>query len=483
MKKLEPINTESIIDNLRLENPWWKTGDIDQFYSSMKRRSYFDVFFPLVIEREIKRAIVLMGPRRVGKTVLMQHSISKLIENKVSKDKIIFFSIDNPLYLNKGLDDLIKIALKATNNENIDDCFIFFDEIQYLKNWEVHLKVLVDKYHNTKFIVSGSAAAALKYSSTESGAGRFSEFLLPPLTFYEYIHLKNYDYLIQPTQTKWAGNMIEIFKTNNIKELNKHFIDYINFGGYPEVIFSEKMQSNPGLFIKSDIIDKVLLRDLPSLYGISDVQELNSFFATLAYYSGTEVSLDSLAGSSGVDKSSLKKYLEYLEAAYLIKVIHRIDDTAKKFQRMNYFKVYLTNPSIRSALFSPLEAIDSVMGNLVENAIYSQWLERNSFLPKYARWNRGNSRGEVDMVGLNSMTLKPSWVVEIKWSNRFYGKPSELKSLIYFCQKNNIKSPLVTSIDEEGIKEINGIEIFFLPSSLYAYIVGKNTIDQKLIRK
>ena len=89
------------------------------------------------------------------------------------------------------------------------------------------------------------------------------------------------------------------------------FIDYINFGGYPEVIFSEKMQSNPGLFIKSDIIDKVLLRDLPSLYGISDVQELNSFFATLAYYSGTEVSLDSLAGSSGVDKSSLKKYLEY----------------------------------------------------------------------------------------------------------------------------------------------------------------------------
>ena len=64
------------------------------------------------------------------------------------------------------------------------------------------------------------------------------------------------------------------------------FIDYLNYGGYPEVVFSEEIRENPGQFIRHDIIDKVLLRDLPSLYGISDVQELNSLFTMIAYHSG-----------------------------------------------------------------------------------------------------------------------------------------------------------------------------------------------------
>jgi hypothetical protein len=462
-----------------MENPWWKTGTIDIFFDSMKRRLYFDNFFPLIYDVSIRRAVVLMGPRRVGKSVMMHHSIKKLLHEGIPKSKICLISIDNPLYLNKGLEELFVLALNASGETATEQNYVFFDEIQYLKNWEVHLKVLVDKYPHSKFIVSGSAAAALKYKSVESGAGRFTEFLLPPLTFYEYIHLKGLNSLIKPSKTKWQGNEFDFFSTNDIKTLNNHFVDYINFGGYPEVIFSEKMQSNPSLFIKNDIIDKVLLRDLPSLYGIHDVQELNSFFATLAYYSGNEVSLDSLSESSGVEKNVLKKYLEYLEAAYLIKVIHRIDDTAKKFQRMNFFKVYLTNPSIRSALFSPIQAIDQEMGNMVENAIYSQWLQRESSVPRYARWNRGNSSGELDMVGLSNLKLKPVWAVEMKWSNRFFEKPRELKSLLYFCNKNKLKYAIVTTIDIEGIKNIDDIELCFLPSSLYAYAVGYNTINIK----
>lgn len=91
---------------------------------------------------------------------------------------------------------------------------------------------------------------------------------------------------IRTSNLQWNGNLNRFFTSINMNEMNKHFIDYINFGGYPEVIFSEKIQANPGRYIKSDIVDKVLLRDLPSLYGIKDVQELNSFFSTLVYYSG-----------------------------------------------------------------------------------------------------------------------------------------------------------------------------------------------------
>lgn len=192
--------------------------------------------------------------------------------------------------------------LELTNQNSSEELYLIFDEIQYLKNWEVHLKTLVDSYHQIKFIVSGSAAAALKLKSVESGAGRFTDFMLPPLTFHEYIDLKNLSHLINLKKKEWKGIIGNYYQTDKIKELNNHFIDYINYGGYPEVSLSPEIQSDPGRYIRNDIIDKVLLRDLPSLYGIKDVQELNSLFTTIAYNSGNEFTYQHLAVSSGVDK-------------------------------------------------------------------------------------------------------------------------------------------------------------------------------------
>jgi len=475
--KLKPISNELKLDRIRYENPWWLSNEIENQYKEMKSRLYFDLFYPLVEEREPRRAVVLMGPRRVGKTVMMYHTISKLLKEKVTpNNKVCFINIENPLYFNMGLEELFSIARVASGDSDPSGYYVFFDEIQYLTNWEIHLKVLVDSYPNTKFVVSGSAAAALKLKSSESGAGRFTDFLLPPLTFHEYIHLKDYNHLIVKTKTNWKGIQTDWFKTTNIQELNKHFIDYINYGGYPEVIFSEKIQANVGRYIKSDIIDKVLLRDLPSLYGIQNVQELNTFFTMLVYYCGNEVSLESLSTSSGVNKLTLKKYIEYLEAAFLIKPISKIDDCAKKFKRQTNYKVYLTNPSLRSALFSPLSAVDDAFPHMVETAIFAQWTHRIHFTPWYARWKDG----EVDLIGLDDKKLKPLWAVEIKWSNKPFENPyDELKSLSYFCKKNHLMEAIVTTIDKDGLKLVNGIEIKFVPSAIYTYIVGYNSIENK----
>src|SRR5262249_40583459 len=153
-----------------------------------------------------------------------------------------------------------------------------------LKEWEVHLKALVDEYPNIRFIASGSAAAALKLKSQESGAGRFTDFLLPPLTFPEYLSLLG-KYACAPIRD---GGTYAL-QPEQPNELNSAFVHYLNFGGYPEVIFAEAIQADPARFIKSDIVDKVLLRDLPSLYGIQDIQELNYLFTTLAFNTANEV--------------------------------------------------------------------------------------------------------------------------------------------------------------------------------------------------
>ncbi len=480
--KLAPISEDLIKERLRWENPWWITRKIEPDFDDLPRRQYLTLFYPLINEIAIRRATVLMGPRRVGKTVLMHHAIQQLLDDGIEPQKIAFVSIDNPIYLYLGLEQLFNLIVDSVKADTKKDWYVFFDEIQYLKDWEVHLKSLVDSYPGNKFIVSGSAAAALRLKSTESGAGRFTDFMLPPLTFHEYITLKNYNHLIRPSVLDWQGNLTEFYTTIDINKMNEHFVDYINFGGYPEVIFSDKIQANPARYIKNDIVDKVLLRDLPSLYGIKDVQELNAFFSVLAYYSGSEISLDSLSQSSGIDKNLIKKYIQYLESAYLVRTINRIDDNAKRFHRAVYYKIYLTNPSLRSALFSPISSSDDYFGSMVETAIFAQWLHRDWFTPYYARWANGKTKGEVDMVGLSEKYLKPVWAIEIKWSNRYYNNPAELKSLIQFCKKNGLSSALVTTIDKTGSVEYDGIKIHFVSSAMYAYTVGVNTIGHKMER-
>ncbi|HKK79343.1 MAG TPA: ATP-binding protein [Phaeodactylibacter sp.] len=468
-----------IIERIRFDNPWWKTGQVEEYYQRMQRRSYFPLFQRLVESSSPKRAVVLMGPRRVGKTVMIYHSIHQLIERGVPPNHIYYLSIETPIYTGTPLEYLLQLANDAAglkNGEQKDTLYFFFDEIQYLKDWEVHLKSLVDSYRAIKFVVSGSAAAALKLQSQESGAGRFTDFMLPPLTFMEFIKLKGNSPLIREAPIEWGGKSILFYSSSFIKELNEQFINYINFGGYPEVIFSEEMQSNPGRYIRNDIIDKVLLRDLPSLYGIQDVQELNRLFTMLAYNTGNEFSYEKISqASGGVPKATIKKYMEYLEAAFLLKIVRRVDQSAKRFKRDNFFKVFLTNPSLRSALFSPLAGTDDKVGSLVETAILAQWLHRDWHTPYYARW-RG---GEVDMVGLRERDQKPTWAVEVKWSNRYIKKPRELKNLLSFCLENQLKRALVTTIDKSGEIKLEGVDIQFLPAAAYAYTVGRRTFEQK----
>lgn len=300
------IPTKKIIERLQYENPWWISKEIPVLYKSMSRRLYFDLFYPFVSEKDIRRAVVLMGPRRVGKTVMMFHSIDELIRDKINPQRIFFVGIDNPIYVHLSLQEILDLCQAAIKADSLEGCYVFFDEIQYLKDWERHLKVLVDSYPDTKFIVSGSAAAALKWHSTESGAGRFTDFMLPPLTFQEFIHLKNKNHLIKDDTIQYGTKQIPYCITHNIDELNDEFLQYLNFGGYPEVVLSEKIQKDMGRYVKNDIVDKVLLRDLPSLYGIRDVQELNRFFTYIAYNTGNEFSYETMSRESGIQKDILK---------------------------------------------------------------------------------------------------------------------------------------------------------------------------------
>ncbi len=453
------------------ENPWWVDPDPASLpFSSLVPRPYLGLLFPLVSSTEIRRAVVLMGPRRVGKTVIVHHAIARLLAAGVPPRRVAYVSVDHPIYNRLGLEELLDVYLEASGAVRGEGpCFVFFDEIQYLRDWEIHLKVLVDSRPELKCVVSGSAAAALRLKSVESGAGRFTEFLLPPLTFHEYLRLLGEEDL---AGTERAPD--DFGEASDLPALNGRFLHYLNFGGYPEVVLSPSIQADPGRFVRSDIIDKVLLRDLPSLYGIHDVQELNALFTSLAFNTGREVALEDLSKRSGVAKNTIKKYIEYLEAAYLLRVVHRVDRGARRFQRARAFKVFLTNPSLRAALFSPVDADDPATGALVETAAFAQWFHSGTTL-HYARWESG----EVDMVSVGG-DQRIGWAAEVKWSDRAAERPEELAALLTFCRETGLREAVITSRSFSGRQAHRGVVVRFVPAAQYCAAVGRGLVEGRV---
>lgn len=472
---MREIPREELRRKLRVLNPHWDDGGIDPDFAEMKPRGYFRLLYPLVTEPEVRRAVVLMGPRRVGKTVLIWHTIQQQVADGASPTTLIYASLDTPLFQGMGLEEIISLYREVFPERNVEGCTFFFDEVQYLKDWDVHLKSLVDQYRRTRFLASGSAAAALKRKSVESGAGRFTDFLLPPLTFFEYLELCELTapLLGERFSSLTAQPPADVPELNG---LNSAFLDYLNFGGFPEAVTNERIQQDAERYVRSDIIDKVLLRDLPSLYGIQDIQELNRLFQVLAYQTGSEITYESLAQKSGVAKNTIRKYIEYLESAFLLKTVKRVDDAGGTFKRTNYFKVYLTNPCMYTALFDKVtDKDDSIIGHLVETAIFAQWLHSPRLINElyYARWSKKGG-GEVDIVHLENGNV--DWCLEVKWSDRYYSKPRELASLIEFCRKTSLTECMVTSQSKHGSIEIEGLLVHFIPAAFYCAILGRNLI-------
>ena len=100
-----------------------------------------------------------MGPRRVGKTVMLFHCIENLLKEETNHHKLFFIGIDNTIYVNLSLEDILTLCKDSLNFKDLDGCYVFFDEIQYLKDWERHLKVLVDSYSSTKLAEVKRAAS------------------------------------------------------------------------------------------------------------------------------------------------------------------------------------------------------------------------------------------------------------------------------------------------------------------------------------
>jgi len=465
---MKDVSDQQVADHLKRLNPWWSGAGMDGETLALRPRAYLDPVRRLLRESSLRRAIVLLGPRRVGKTILIRHLIADLLATGVAEQRISYVEMDHPLLHGQSLESLVRqIEDAAPAGEGLR--YLFFDEIQSHKDWEKYLKSMVDHRPDLRILVSGSAAAALKRQSTESGAGRFTDFLLPPLTFSEYLQLR-------PEPPAIRIEEPSLYVLDDIQRLNAQFVEYVNFGGYPELALSPMVRADPERFVKSDIVDKVLLRDLPQMYGIKDIQELNSLFTLLAFNTAEEVSFEQLSQRSGVGKQTIQKYIEYLEAAFLIKRVFRVDQDGKRYQRERNFKVYLTNSAMYTGLFGAKRSEDPEFGHLVETALFAQRFHEDARL-NYARWGADDS--EVDLVE-SSSALKPLAALEIKWSDKYADKPEALRGLLKFLRGNNLPMAWATTRSRFSETTIDGRQIRQWPAAVLAFHYGMRAVEGRM---
>lgn len=461
-----PIDRGAQAHRLRLDNPWWEAPYRDPS-AEWPRRAFYPGLVELV-RAPVQRAVVLLGARRVGKTTLLR----QLIADSVGQGPVLFASVDAPTYSGLSLEDLLQLFEQEHAHDSQGARLVIFDEIQYLREWERELKDLVDRYPRTRFIVSGSAGAALKRRSTESGAGRFTDFELPPLTFAEFLDFRGVTSEVMDLSSSTP-------RAKDEARLADLLVEYINVGGYPEVVRNEAIRMDMERFVRNDIVQKVLLQDLPTLYGITNIPELNKLFTTVAYNSGQLISLEDLCRNSGITKVTIARYLEYLEAAFLIVRMRRVDDGARRLQRERNFKVFLTNPSMRAALFGPITKDSEAMGALAETALVTQYLYAPIFGDLcFARWNQG----EIDLIRVDQVQQRPLWALEVKWSDRAFESAESWSNLVEFARGNGLDTLHMTSRTVSQITQRNGLRMVVHSLPLLCYRIGSLAARQRLVR-
>lgn len=365
---------EQILKVLKAYNPWWGTGVVNPGFTKTYRRFAYYEAMKRLEQKDLRRTIVLTGTRRVGKTTIQYQMIDRLLKKGVPPQKILFVSMDHPMLKLSGLNDLLECYHSNVYAEQ--DCYYFFDEIQYASDWDKWMKTIYDMQPETKMVATGSASPALMKGSSESGAGRWSVIQVPTLSFYEYCALigarvPELGPEIRPTAFLHMAQQERTAVMIKLEEVQNYFMRYLRVGGFPELaLASDDLMAQQ--IMREDVVDKVLKRDLPALYKIRSATELERIFLYLCNVSSEIVSFSAIANDlGGVSRPTVENYVNYLESANLIYQSWPVEMGDHKILKAKP-KIYIADAAIRNAVLMDDDVLTNPieLGKMVETAVY-----------------------------------------------------------------------------------------------------------------
>ncbi|WP_108671384.1 ATP-binding protein [Peribacillus acanthi] len=470
------IPQEKILKVLIGFNPWWNTGVIPQNLTKPVKRLAFYEANKIFYHPQIRREVILSGPRRVGKTTIMYQMMEEVLET-TSPKQVLYVSFDHPMLKLCNIGEILDVFVNNISNAP-DELFLFFDEIQYASDWDSWLKTLYDQHPHYKIVATGSASPIISTKMTESGVGRWTQIKVPTLSFYEYIELLGISKPSLPKGIKPTS--LNQLKPNDLTKLmislsplQRHFHHYLLIGGFPEVAVTQDI-SFAQKVIREDVVDKVIKRDIVSLFNVRNVAEFEKIFLYLCMTSSNIVVQDTIAKEVGVSRQTISNYLELLEQANLIYSSRPIEMKGKKVLKSKP-KVYLADPAIRNAvlmlgedvLTDPLE-----MGIIIETAVYkhihtffySQHLDIGYF-------RDSKTQKEIDIIV--SFPIGRI-LIEVKYKHN--STIAENEAIVDWANDPQTKGAIVVTKndDDYGItKHETHTSIIRIPAFAFLYLLGQ----------
>ncbi len=465
---------EGILKVLTAFNPWWKTGAVNPRMSKTYKRFAFHEAMKRMDQTDIRRTVVLTGTRRVGKTTIQYQMIETLLERGVAPQKIVFISMDHPMLKLSGVNEVLECY-----HENIyaeQDVYYFFDEIQYAQDWDKWLKTIYDMQPDTRVVATGSASPALIKGNQESGAGRWTVIQVPTMSFYEYCEILDLDRPELPKNLKMTQmlHMTQQDRTKIMLQLSKvqnHFNRYLQVGGFPELALADN-DIMAQQIMREDVVDKVLKRDLPSLYNIRNATELERIFLYLCNVSSEIVSIDAIAKElSGVSRPTVENYIQYLESANLIYQSWPVDMAGKRVLKSKP-KIYIADAAIRNAvlmddslLTDPVE-----MGKIVETAVYKHvaaFYYQKATSVGYFRGGKKNKEIDIVVDYHNSGNI----LIEVKYRE---GAPiPDDDAISELCAEASAAIVVTKAASDFGVHNTKpGTDMLRIPAFAFLYLLG-----------
>ena len=379
----------------------------------MKKRFIFHTIKKYI---DHKNALIITGMRQVGKTTLM-----KQIYDEVDAPKL-WFDFDNPLDMLQFEEiDYNRIFhnLEKSLNSSGKRIFVFIDEIQNLPEITKIIKYHIDHF-NTKYIVTGSSNYYLKNLFPESLSGRKFLFVLPPLSFNEYLYFHNkleFEEVVK-------SNFLSVIEKQNRFEFEKRSTDYENyveFGGFPEVVLTQDTDTKKAVL--KNIFASFFEKDIKILTDIKDIRELRDLILLLVSRTGNILDITKLSGELEINRVKLYSYIEFLQGVFFLQLLSKFTKSIDKSVAGGK-KVYFADTGILNIIGKVTE------GQLFENAIANQLKEYGDL----TFYNQRNT-AEIDFI-LNK---------EIAFEVKINVTEKDLKRTTYLAEKIGIKESYLIS--------------------------------------
>ena len=341
------MESARILEILNSYNRFWTTGKID---AGVER----DLLQYCLSQVDTKETIVLKGVRRCGKSTLLAQVMKTLLLRNIQPQQLLRVNLEEPLFTAEASVELLE-QIYRTWRERVCPAgkgYLFLDEIQNIPGWEGWIRGRSDT-ENIKIFVTGSSAQMLSREIGTKLTGRQISFEVYPLSFVEFLRFKDVE--VQS----------ELEYLNEKALIRHHFLDYLKYGGFPEVVL--KQNDNDRELLLKNYFEDILYRDIVTRHEIRDVANLRNLAIFLLSNNTKLTSVNKLKKNFSISQDKTENYLSAILESYLTFQLRKFSWSLKSVQRAG-FKPYAVDTGMRNRVAFSFSA-DT--GRLVENVVHN----------------------------------------------------------------------------------------------------------------